>query len=409
MPHLKSFSVFHLSFTSHLRNSLPLYLTNTLRTFAVSLIGLFIPIYIYQISDEFFVLSGNTVLNGIYYILLFYFIRSLFTLAAMPKIVDLIFGTIKFNGSIILGNILLALALYFLIIADQYNFAVFLAPIFLAVSTTLYWIPFHTYFVRNMKNVSGHFGKQTGIRLFLASIATAAGPALGGIVVKYYGFDFLFWIGIFMLLFSGLPILFGLPEHNHGKHSVIHIFKKYWKNPLQKNNTIAQMANGIDGEVCGMFGPLLLFLVSPDIIDVGYITSISVSLAAVFTLVVGKIIDEHGPVRVQRIGLFFNSLFYLPRIVFSQVWFLYSIDVLDKLNSSFSSVPFLASTYENTRNDDSESEYMIYREFIIHIGICFAVVVVALIILLTGYWRFVFLMLAMVSPFSYLVSVKNKS
>ncbi len=382
-------------------------MTNTLRSFSISLIGLFIPIYIFQIAEKFPTITENSVINSIFYVLLFYLIRSAATIGFMPRVVNVIFGYLKFNGSIMIANVLLGIAIYLLILAETHIWALVFAPILLALNTTLYWIPFHTYFVRNFKSATGHFGTNTGIRLFLAGIATAAGPALGGIVVKNFGFQSLFWLGIVALILSGFPILFGLPEHNHGKHNVMQIVKKYFFDAKHKYNTIAQMCMGIDGELYAIFSPLLLFLISSDITNVGYITSISVSLAAVFTLVVGKVVDKQGPKKIHKVGLIFNSFFYLPRVFLNQSWLLYLIDVFDKINGSFLAVPLLAATYERAKTNENESDFMIYREFMIHLGICLAIVLLMFIILLTANWRLVFLLLAIVSPLTYLVNVKN--
>ena len=121
--------MWHPSFHLHDHPSLPLYLTNTVKSFALSIAGLYIPIFIFVSFKNYSIFHHNETVNGIYFILIFYFLRSLFTLFLMDKVVNFIFGWINFKWSIFISNILLAVAMYSLVLSEH-NFIFLFAKTF---------------------------------------------------------------------------------------------------------------------------------------------------------------------------------------------------------------------------------------------------------------------------------------
>src|SRR3989344_3115801 len=232
----------HLHLHLTYKKSFPLYITNTIKSFALSVAGLYVPIFIFVSFKDNLLFSPSNILNGIYFILAFYLVRSLFTLLFMHDIVNFIFGWINFKWSIFISNILLAVAMYSLVISENNIYFLFLSSIIFSIETLLYWIPFHTNFVRILREEDGittKFGSSIGMRFFLASIASAAGPALGGLIIKLYGFDTLFFITTALLILSALPVLFGTHEGKHGKHNLFHIMNKYVFEKNYKWNIVA--------------------------------------------------------------------------------------------------------------------------------------------------------------------------
>jgi MFS family permease len=409
----------HFNFTHHLhiekKASLALYITNTIKTFALSLASLYIPIFIYVTFSEQLIFDNNEILNGIYFILAFYFVRSLSTILSMHKIVNFIFGRINFKISIFISNILLGIAMYLLILSESNLIFLFVSSVIFSIETLLYWIPFHTYFVRILRVESGgastaKFGTSTAIRLFLASIASAGGPILGGLIIKIYGFNVLFLISTILLIISAIPILFGAHEHKHGKHNLSAIIRRYLSAKNYRWNIIAHMAAGIDGNLYAIFAPFLLFIIADkNTSSVGLVISIAVLLASIFTLLAGRILDRSSGKGIQKVSTVINSLFYIPRIFSGTPGILYLVDVFDKINGSFLSVPLMSAAYDQAQTEDNEADYIIYREFFLHLGVLIGIVGFASLLVIFGNWRLIFAVLALVSPFTYLIYSTTKT
>lgn len=392
--------------------SVSLYLTNTIKTFALSMASLYIPIFIYVTFKDKLLFDLNETLNGIYFILAFYFVRSVSTLVSMHKIVNFIFGKINFKISIFISNILLGLAMYLLILSEKNLPFLFISSIIFSIETLLYWIPFHTYFIRILRVESGStakFGTSTAIRLFLASIASAGGPILGGLIIKLYGFNILFLISTILLIISAVPILFGAHEHKHGKHNLSVIIKRYLNERNYKWNVVAHMAAGIDGNLYAIFAPFLLFIIADqNTSSVGMVISIAVFLASIFTLLAGRIFDKSSSKNVQKVSTIINSLFYIPRIFAGTPGLLYLVDVFDKINGSFLSVPLMSAAYDQAQTEENEADYIIYREFFLHLGVVMGIIGFATLLVIFGNWRLIFAILALVSPFTYLIYFTTK-
>src|SRR3990167_7772715 len=88
----------------HLGESPSLYLTNTIKTFAESLIGIFVPIYILTLKNLPIIVQDHFT-NGLIWVLTFYFIRSFAVILTIGFETNIIFGKINFKGSILGSNI----------------------------------------------------------------------------------------------------------------------------------------------------------------------------------------------------------------------------------------------------------------------------------------------------------------
>ncbi len=408
----KHSNIFHKQNEHQIATSKPLYLTNTLRSFALSLTGIFIPIYLFQNVPKHFLENFNiepSVNKTIIFVVLFYLLKSTFILVFLHFSINFMFGKLSFKTSIMTGNFLLALGIFMLIQMEYLpvTLIIVMASMIFALSNIFYWIPFHTFFIRsNIESL--HYGKEVSQRVFWSNMVSAISPAIGGFVAFIYGFESLFMFAMAVLILSGLPTLFYTKEHAHGKHNSIKIIKTYFFSKRYTLNMLGTMAIGIDSIMFEIFSAILLFSVSPVIADIGYISSIAVILMMWITIIMGKIVDQVGARDLQKVGLILNSLLYIPRFFVTGLPTVFAIHILDKMNSSLIAVPLAATTYETARNEVNQSDYIIYREFSINLGL---IIFSSFFILMLAYgfnWRSIFLLLAILSPFAYLIKVLDK-
>jgi len=380
-----------------------LYITNTLKTFAESLIGIFIPIYIFRLTNlpE---IAQSTIVNSIMWILIYYFLRSLIILSSINFVTNFVFGKINFKRSIFFSNIFLAVALVFLSQAAIHPIFLIISSVPLAFSAILYWIPYHILFTRNSASSSGHFGKNYGKRILFENAAAALGPLLGATLITLYGFNMLFVVGIFIMLCSSIPILLGVKEHPHGKHSAKHIFINTLKDKKYRYDTIAISSEASDSILYSIFWPIMLFVVLKSFEKVGIITSISVALSSISAIIVGTAIDKGNSKIIHKIGVAVNTLLYLPRVFVTTAIPIYIIDVADRINGTLYGIPMISKMYEHAKSGHHDSDFIIYRDFIVHISICVVLVISMLIINFLPRWEYVFILIAIVSPFTYFIN-----
>lgn len=379
----------------HLSESAALYLVNTLRSFVTALFSVFLPIYVFTATNSFTVFHHDPTINGIIWVLVYYLMRSLAVTALIFLFEHVMFMVLGFKTSILISNMLLIaeIGLWFLAKDNPALFAI--AGLIAGVKVIFYWIPYHIFFERKSVSKQGRFGKDVGLRVVLNKVANAAGPIIAGWIIAAYGFNLLFVFGIIVLTLSMIPLFVSVTEKTHHEHDTQKIYQNYYLNPKYKRESIAFGASGVESILFTIFWPILLFVALDSFIKIGALTSISMMFSIVAAYLVGKMIDQHGTKIIHRIGVVFNTLFYLPRIFFLEPLLFYGLDVVDKINGTFYSIPFMAKTYEKARRA-KDADFLIYRELAIHLPIVIVCAGAILLLEILPEWKWL-LVLAMIA------------
>lgn len=380
-----------------------LYLTHTMRALAVSLIGIFLPIYIFTISSNYMLFHHNPVINGLSWILSYFLIRSVFTWIATMSLGNLIFSKIHFQLSMVISFVILITEILLWYLSQGNLFLILLAGVLAGFKVTMYWIPYHIFFVRKAgKKKKQQFGKKTGLRFFLVRIISGIGPAIGGLIIVNYGFNALFMTSILILVVAALPIAFVIHEWEHRKHSVIGVVEKYLLNPKYFKLNLSFIGSSMDTIIYSIFWPVLLFLVLDNFTKIGFLNTFSFLASSATVLIIGKYIDKHGTKVIHGIGAFLNSLMYIPRIIFSGTWLFYALDLSDRLIMGTYTLPQMALSYEKARKVDG-SDFIIFRELSLHLGIIITVTVSLVALQFISDWKLLFVLAMIGSLLTYFI------
>lgn len=388
-----------------------MYITATLRNLALSLIGIFLPIYIIELPSKISLFS-DTFFNGIAWVLVYFMIRSIITALFTLFLSNFIFLKLTLRKSILVSSLILSLELCTLLVIEKglnlgyssCTWLIILAGILRGLSITFYWIPFHIFFIRKTDGGDQRYGKEISTRVFLVKLSSVVAPILGGLIISRAGFHSAFIISIFLLIVSTFPIVFNLNEGVHDHHNPTTVIRNYLFNPKLKLITLAYFGNGAEALVYTIFWPILLFIVLESFIKVGAITSISILISSLVVLWVGKTIDKHGRTLLHSVGVTLNTLFYLPRLFSSSQFLLYSLDIVDRVNGVLYSLPFITNTYEKAVRL-GDSDFIIYREIAIHIAIAVTAALLLILLPFLPNWRYVFIIAIVGSATSFLMSV----
>lgn len=386
--------------------SAALYMTHTIRHLATSLIGIFLPIFIFTLEGKF-MFHDDVVINGIIWIFYYYMLRSATFIVFLTTITNFVFTRLHLLKSILISIIFLALNIVCWFLAQYHPAFLFLGAVLSGCNAFFYWLPYHIFFVRKSQEKNGHFGKNVELRDFLLKIAGAIGPVLGGITIMMAGFGFLFTASVLILFLAIIPLLVSLHEHKHAPHDTKKIMNNYLLNPAYKKISFALAGASMESLILGTLWPVLLFIVLANFEKIGFLSSASVFLSALTALFVGRLVDRVSMKKVHLVGVVINSLMYVPRLLFSTPWVLYSVDILDKLNGSAYSIPLVSQTYEKAKRL-GESDFIIYREMVVHttlaVSSCLIIVVFTLF---TFNWRYLFVLGTIASMATYLMSMDD--
>ena len=394
---------FHIGQRYTMQEAMALYTTNALSNLAISLIGIYLPIYIYELSLDYLVLNSDPILNALIWNCLFYLVVSITTVLTILLFISTIFSKLHLKSSLFLGIIFRAISIGFLQLATTNPYFLIASAVFWGFRITFYWIPYHIFFVRRADDGDHKYGAEASKRNFFSGIATALGPLLGGLMISNLGFEPLFIITIILMLVSSLPTLLYVRESTHGKHKAKDVFSKYLLNKKYMPTNLAFFGRVTSAVIFAIFWGILLFLKLDNFVEIGILSTTAGIFATVLLLVVGKIIDSEGKKTIHAVSVFINSALHISRIFLISPLSFYVNSISDQINASAYGTAFIAATYEKT-SPEKASNFMVYRQLTLHLGRIVLFPILILLIVLTGSWWWVFIIGAIGSAMTYLIN-----
>ncbi|MDP2927003.1 MAG: MFS transporter [bacterium] len=327
-----------------------LYASNFLLQFGFSLVGIFIPLYIFKITQ------------GLGWVLAFYLVFNLTIVVFTLPIARLVakFGSdwIAFSGTIPR-----ALFIIFLILAERNPVFFLWAAIFWGLAVPLYWLPFHLSVVGSDHKMN--FGQDAARISLVAKLAVIAGPIIGGLIIQTAGFTPLYLLGLFLIIISGFPLFFDKYEFKFPDISL---------KTLKENLPFKQMPRlflgyfgaGITTQVYDIIWPLYVFLLIGSYQFLGAITSVSLLASFILLMAAGKLTDRFGN-KVFRWSVPLNFINWLVRPFFGGPFFLFSVNLIYELVGIFIWIPLDRLSYY-TAVQTKRLEFFLAREIALHSG-----------------------------------------
>ncbi|MBI5872166.1 MFS transporter [archaeon] len=358
MPNLEHNSLFRYFFNRELS---AMYLSLALRFFALSMIGIFIPIYLLK---EIGLSLQEVILFSLISVILFgitIFIAA--RLASKHGVKYIILISILFLiVSLILLNLL------------KYNFLHYSMPaVLIGINYGFFWIGYHIDFARFSDKK--HRGKEVALADIVSVIASILGPIIGALIAVYLGFTALFVLVILFLLASVIP-MFRMPDiKEHDPFSIKFMLKKGHIKYL-----FAFVAQGIINQTSELFWPILIFSIMQGYSGLGMVASISALAVAFSTYLAGAVSDRHtGKSTIIRIGAITYLIVWLLRAFITTNQQVVYLTIAGGIIAPLIGIPFLAKVYDRC-SKENPVEFILFRELSLRIG---AIIILALV-LLTG-------------------------
>lgn len=337
MEKYKYLHYFHLNNNLH-KNYSELIASNTLRSLALSLISLFLPIYLIEIGFDLktiFILE--LLMLSLSLILHFYTFKIVKTLGIKKTLIlsyfcTIIFYVVLYNSDFIIFNL-------------GKSWFLFLTGLINVLFTTLFWIAQHLYFVKTTKKSDS--GKKYGALVAVPMILGIASPFIGGILIENFSFKLAFVIAGFLIFIGGI-ILFLTKEIKTGND------KLKIKNILTGKGSAMNMMYFIEGSnviATGFIWPVLLFSLSVKIIFMGVLYLFSNTIYAVISYYGGEISDKNGPVKLVRIGSIGHGLSLIFRAFSKTTFFITGFQSMGGLFGALWTIPFQSNFYKECHVD----------------------------------------------------------
>jgi len=324
------------------------------------LLGIFTPIFIYQL------LGDNLPLT-----LAYFGVASLIFWVIMPygaRLVD----SIGFKSALIISAFIGALYHYMFYVSDVGGVSI---PVFivstlllLTVYRTTYWVPFHTEFAK----FSDHQNRGRQVSLFIAAsmLIGIFLPTVSAILIENFGFDFVFIIGVGVMILSAVPYFY-MPKLSETYSWSVRQTWKEFSCRAKSRVAIAFMAEGAENMIALYLWPIFLYqFFEGDLFDIGAVSTLIIAVSVVLQLVVGRTIDRLNKADTSlKWGSMLYALGWIIKIFVATAFQVFVVGVYHTISKIFTETPVQSMFYDMTSaNDEYVDEYTVLREMFVNAG-----------------------------------------
>ena len=305
-----------------------LYVSMTVRSVAISSVGIFVPIYMFRLG---YTLQDLFMLYGWYAT----------TMAVVSIGSAWLVARIGPKHSMLMSFVFQLTSMGLFLTLGQINWPLYVIGFVWGVATNLFFLSYHVDFSK-VKHAH-HSGKELGYMYIMQKIGYIVGPLLGGVIGTVFGGSYVFLVAAVLMLFGVMVLLrtaepvktrqrldFSLPVH---------------KMKIDMQSYAAFATENILTNILWPTFVVLFVLVGGVYIKLGLLSSISVLVSILATYIFGKIADAKKGRRLLRISASLNSLLHLSRSFATSLPHVFAINILNDSLTIGYSLPYTKGWY----------------------------------------------------------------
>jgi len=335
-----------------------LYTGKTIVMIANGLLGLFLPIFIYNLLGKNFK-----------YTALYFSIGYLFYAAAVAMGAKFL-NKFGFRRSLRISVFLGAAyyAIFYFIKEDNLIYLLPLAIIVVAFYRLLYWLPYHVDFAKftSRKNRSRQVAAISATREIMGICL----PLLAGFIIMRFGFDVLFVMAIILYLVSGISYITIPRTYEKFSWTYFVAWKKFFSKEYRKT-AIAFIASGAESSTTIIIWPIFIYqLLQGDYLKVGAISTFIIAATVILNLTLGRALDKRfKKEKVLKFGSIFYASGWVIKVFIATTFQIFIVGVYHNLMRVFTKMPFETLAYEAAADQGHYvDEFTVLREIAISIG-----------------------------------------
>jgi MFS family permease len=368
------------------------YLSNAILQFAQTALLLFEPIYLYTIGFP------------LWRIMFFYFAVYAINFFLMPLGGKL--AKIRgFEHSMLYSSFFQVLCYIFLLLIPYHPLFVWIAIIAYAIQKTMYWPSYHADFA--FSGQSGERGRQISNLALLASLAAIAGPLVGGVLVKIFGFVTFFCVMSVLIILSNIPML---RTREIFSPSVFSYKDSYRQLFARENRRYLYGYIGFGEELIAMtVWPIFLFVLMKDYAETGGMIAASTGITGIALLIAGRKTDLRDRLRILQQGALFTSCSWLLRGAVPGVGIFFH-DIFSRVSKGVLAIPLMSGLYDHATHS-SIVRTIVFFEMSLTIGKVSAAGLLALFFYFfnDAGWNMAFLLAAAYSFFYFFLTKRTSA
>lgn len=369
MPRFREYHLHlpHFSFDNGREMKL-LFAVRVIRDLIVKVSMFFLPVFLFQLgfsqlgelSTPWFYLGSfqlGMLMVGAYFLIL----RTTVLVLSLP--VAKLMQKIGTGRMLALSHIWYVLVFALLMLGTNYWWLVLVAAFIDGVQIMFFWTPYHVMLADNAH--SQYMGRDLGLLQFLLQLTAVLAPAVAGASILLFGYSFVF---LFAVGASLLCMIFAFQLKNNLYQSKVSFSElgKWLRIKNFRRLALSYTGRYVNDAVIAVW-PLYVFLVLGAVDKVGYLYTVSLFLAMMFSLFIGAYIDKN-----RGKGWFFASggflsLLWVARSFVTSLWTIAVVDMAERLSSNFHWL-FFDSQFLKGGKGKKIIPYFVYRELILSAG-----------------------------------------
>lgn len=326
------------------------------RALGFSMIGIFLPLFL--LVEMEYPLSK---------VIFFFIIMSIaFALSCMSalKVIS------KFGAkhSMIFSYVFLIIGIILVLFLKSWVGMYVIASFFQGFSFGLFWMGFHI-------DAAVHSRKKdvaegAGLITFASVLGAVAGPVIGGVILKFFGFNILFVLVLCLFIVSVIPLMFSKEIYAKSNFDLKCLMKKE-----NLKYFLGYVVQGIRWTTAGIFWPIFIFTILGSYLSLGWYATIITLIVGIMGYIIGVVADKYGKGLMIRVSAPFEAFFWIIRVFVSGVFGVFVVGALGNVAGSGIDVPLLAKTYTKK---EQIAAFVFFREISLRIGeiICLMFVLV---------------------------------
>ena len=341
-----------------------LYGVRVARDLVNKLAFFFLPIYLFQLgtTSGLYAFTGLPIFTqgvlalGVHYMLY----GTIGALLAIP--VAQMTGRIGYQKSMIFSYILRLIALLFMFMSATTPWVIFIAVLFDGVQSALFWPSYYT--VLSQNTLKNNMGQDLGVLQFLLQLVAVVSPAISGYIALVSGLESLFLVALVGNLIGFILTLNMTLKYQRDVVSYKEFFS--WLKEKRFKKLTLSLAGRYINDAALYVWPLYVFIFLGSVDKVGYLYTISLFIAMMFTFFVSVYIDHTKSRKPFFLSGGVLAALWLIRTQFLSILGIAIIDVVDRLTSNFHWLFYDMIMMKRGKGTNALS-YFAYREIILNV------------------------------------------
>lgn len=329
-----------------------LYFNAFLHNFALSLVGIFVPLYLFKITGQIGSVFGYYLLHSLTVVLLVLPAAHCVSRWGMRR-------------TAALGTLFLVVTIVLLILGGRRWELLPLAALFGGAAIGFYWLPYHLIFAEDGRQEA--LGREVSLMTILSRLAQTGGPLLGGLIVTLFSFRTLYLSAVSLLVISFLPL--ALMKHHpiHRAPSWPDLWS-YFQGKVARSWWLPFAASHFEIDILDIAWPLFVFGIFGSYQTVGGVASAALLLSLILLIFSGKLTDRWSKEKLLLGGALLTASLWLFLPFSIAAGSAFVVSLLLKSGRIFFYVPFDALLYTRVAKEGVRGglTFLVFRELALH-------------------------------------------